>query len=100
MNNAQLLDIMEILIYRLAGIPIVPILILFYIIGLFIGFFLVIKPALSIEIQQKFYAKINWKMEPISMPKEIRNTRIMGWLLIILLLAILVFILAPRAIFL
>lgn len=91
---------MEILIARLLGIPIVPILILFYIIGLFIGFFLIIKPTLGIGIQQKFYAKINWKMTPISMSKEVRNTRLMGWLLIILLLAILVFILAQKVMFL
>jgi len=30
------------------------------------------------EIQKKFYEKINWRIEPISMQKEIRNTKIMG----------------------
>jgi len=48
-----------------------------------IGFFLCYKPYLSIEIQKKFYEKINWRIEPISMQKEIRNTRIMGLFLII-----------------
>ena len=46
------------------------------------GVFLLAKPALVIELQQKFYAKINWRMEPISMEKEIRNTRMMGVFLI------------------
>jgi hypothetical protein len=35
-----------------------------------------------IEIQRKFYEKINWKVEPVSMEKEIRNTRIMGLFLV------------------
>lgn len=100
MNNKQLLDLMEILIAWLAGIPILPILILFSLIGVFIGFFFFIKPALAIEIQRRFYAKINWKIEPISMAKEIRNTRIMGWLLIILLIAALALVLAQKSIFL
>ena len=100
MNNNWLLDLIEILISWLARIPILPIIILFFLVGVFIGFFLVINPALAIEVQRRFYAKINWKMEPISMSKEVCNTRIMGWLLIILLLAILVFILAQKSIFL
>lgn len=48
-----------------------------------IGLFLLIKPALAIEIQKRFYEKINWRIEPVSMPKEIRNTRIMGLFLVI-----------------
>jgi len=52
-----------------------------------IGFLLAKKPRLAIELQRRFYAKINWNIEPISMPKELRNTRIMGILLIILSLA-------------
>jgi hypothetical protein len=43
------------------------------------------RPELAIEIQKRFYAKINWRIEPVSMPKEIRNTRIMGWFLAALL---------------
>ena len=46
------------------------------------GIMLLIRPVLVIELQQKFYEKINWRMEPISMQKEIRNTRIMGVFLI------------------
>lgn len=43
-----------------------------------IGLFLFLRPALAIKIQKRFYEKINWRIEPISMPKEIRNTKIMG----------------------
>ena len=81
MHKEQLLELM---IAWLAGIPMSPILILFSIIGLAVGAFMVINPALSIEIQRRFYCRINWKIEPISLPKEIRNTRAMGWFLIIL----------------
>ena len=55
-----------------------PILFLFVFTCLAIGVFLCLKPALAIKIQIKFYEKINWRMEPVSMEKEIRNTRIMG----------------------
>jgi phosphotransferase system glucose/maltose/N-acetylglucosamine-specific IIC component len=46
------------------------------------GIMLFVRPVLVIELQQRFYEKINWRMEPISMQKEIRNTRIMGVFLI------------------
>ena len=36
------------------------------------------NPDLAIKIQKKFYELINWHMTPISMRKEIRNTRILG----------------------
>jgi hypothetical protein len=48
-----------------------------------LGFFLIYAPAKAIDIQKKFYAMINWRIEPIDIPKEIRNTRIMGGFLII-----------------
>ena len=68
--------------------------ILFSLCGIGTGLFLIINPALAIEIQRKFYAAINWKIEPISMEKEIRNTRIMGWSLVAASIFILVFLLA------
>ena len=58
--------------------PYIPILFLSAFACLAIGVFLCLKPALAIRIQIKFYEKINWRMEPVSMEKEIRNTRIMG----------------------
>ncbi len=46
------------------------------------GLFLALKPRQAIELQKKFYTKINWNIEPISLGKEIRNTRLMGLFLI------------------
>jgi hypothetical protein len=54
-----------------------------------LGLFLVRAPARAIDIQKKFYSLINWRMEPIDLPKEIRNTRIMGGFLIACVIAIL-----------
>ena len=64
------------------------------IIGLFIGLFVFLKPKITIELQRRFYEKINWRIEPISMQKEIRNTKIMGLFLttIVLLTIIYIFI--------
>lgn len=50
-------------------------------IGATIGLFLFLQPSRTIELQTKFYACINWRMEPISMAREIRNTKLMGLLL-------------------
>ncbi|MEE8317829.1 MAG: hypothetical protein V3S13_02840 [Candidatus Omnitrophota bacterium] len=60
--------------------------------GLFIGIFLFFRPDLAIEIQRRFYEKINWRIEPISMPKEIRNTRIMGLFLVFISLVTTVYV--------
>ena len=45
------------------------------------------KPKKIIDTQIALYRPFNWKIEPISMEKEIRNTRIMG--LVVLILGIL-----------
>ena len=67
--------------------PLFPILI--SVVGIIIGLFVFFKPILTIEIQKKFYEKINWRIEPISMQKEIRNTKIMGiFLAVVALLTI------------
>ncbi|MEK6732581.1 MAG: hypothetical protein AABY55_03055 [Candidatus Omnitrophota bacterium] len=42
------------------------------------------KPRKVIEIQIALYRPFNWKIEPISMEKEIRNTRIMGLAVLVL----------------
>ena len=55
--------------------------ILFFVIAVFaaaFGFFLYFSPCQAFEIQKKFYALINWRIEPISLEKEIRNTKCMG----------------------
>jgi hypothetical protein len=51
-------------------------------IGLLVGILFALKPELLIRLQIKFYEKINWRMSPISMPLELRNTRLMGFILI------------------
>ena len=43
-----------------------------------IGLFLCRRPVQAIRLQQRFYEKINWRMEPVSWDTEVRNTRIMG----------------------
>ena len=58
--------------------------ILFSLTSMILGLFVFFKPEMTIEIQRKFYEKINWRIEPISMPKEIRNTKIMGMFLVVL----------------
>ncbi|MCK9614830.1 MAG: hypothetical protein M0R48_04910 [Candidatus Omnitrophica bacterium] len=64
-----------------------------FIFGFFIGLFLVIKPRQAIELQKNFYAKINWRIEPISFEKEIRNTRLMGFFLIVIAAVAMIFVL-------
>ena len=55
-------------------------------IALLLGGYIYTHPQAIIEIQKQFYALINWRMEPISMSKEIRNTKLMGAFLIIFVL--------------
>ncbi len=70
-----------------------PILLAICVSSAIIGLFLIFKPGVAIEIQKRFYAKINWRIEPISMPKEIRNTRIMGIFLVVLAIVTVIYIL-------
>lgn len=48
------------------------------IIAVALGLFLLLRPQGAIELQRRFYAGINWRIEPIDMRKEIYHTRIMG----------------------
>ena len=57
-------------------------------VSLGLGLFLIFKPSTAIDIQQKFYRLINWNMTPVSIKKEIRNTRIMGMFLITVIILI------------
>ena len=56
-------------------------------VGIAIGLFVFFKPELTIEIQRRFYEKLNWRIEPINMQKEIRNTKIMGAFLVAVAIA-------------
>jgi hypothetical protein len=60
-------------------------------IGITTGLFIFFKPELTIEIQKRFYAMINWRLEPVSMLKEIRNTKIMGIFLVAVSIATIVY---------
>jgi hypothetical protein len=46
--------------------------------GISFGLFIFLNPELMIKLQIRFYKIINWQIEPVSMPKEIKNTKIMG----------------------
>ena len=54
------------------------------IIAIVFGTLLAWKPKKAIEIQIAIYRPFNWKIEPISMEKEIRNTCIMGLAVLVL----------------
>lgn len=47
------------------------------------GILCVRRPERAIELQRKFYEKINWKLEPIVLKQELKNTRIMGMFMVI-----------------
>jgi len=51
--------------------------------SLALGAFLVLRPTAAFELQRRFYEKINWRIEPISVSKEIRNTKWMGIFLLV-----------------
>lgn len=60
------------------------------------GLWCVRDPKGAIAFQQYFYSKINWRIEPVSWEKEIRNTKGMGVFLLLASLATLtVLFLAP-----
>jgi hypothetical protein len=59
--------------------------------GMIIGILLFLRPAAAIEIQRHFYEKINWRIEPVSMTKELRTTRAMGLGLAGISLAVLIY---------
>jgi len=61
-------------------------------ISFFTGLFVYFNPLKTINIQKKFYELINWRIEPISVSKEIRNTRIMGAMLVLLAVFSLIYI--------
>jgi hypothetical protein len=50
--------------------------------GIAASFFYIRNPAGVIELQRKAYAWFNWNIAPISLSKELRNTRLMGWFLL------------------
>ena len=62
-------------------------------INVLMGIFLINRPAGAIELQRKFYEKINWRLVPISMERELRNMRRAGAFLIVFSFVALIYIL-------
>jgi hypothetical protein len=56
-----------------------------------LGLFLILRPDQVIELQKRFYFKINWRMEPVNMALEIRNTRMMGFMIMGVVIACIVY---------
>jgi len=52
-------------------------------VSMLLGLFIFYAPQKTFDIQKSFYRRINWNIEPISLKKEIRNTKIMGVFLVI-----------------
>jgi len=63
------------------------------VIAIVFGALVVWKPKKTIDIQTALYRPFNWKLEPISMEREIKNTRIMGMTVLILGVISLIYIL-------
>ena len=55
-----------------------PLGIIFAVLGIGFGLFMIYKSDLIIKIQITSSAKANWRVEPISMEKELKNTKIRG----------------------
>ena len=57
--------------------------------SLIFGIFTAAGPGHSIGLYQWLMARINWRVEPVDRGREIRTTRVLGILLILLSLALL-----------
>lgn len=69
-----------------------PLLIIFVAVGILFALFMIFNPALVIKVHIKTSAKSNWRTEPISMEKELKNTKFRGVILVaISILAIILF---------
>ena len=60
-------------------------------VSLAMGSFFYLQPQRTIDLQRWFYACINWRIEPISLEKEIRNTKAMGLFLLVVILVVWVY---------
>lgn len=46
--------------------------------GLAVGILSIIRPNQSIGLYQWIMERFNWKVAPIDLPREVRNTRVLG----------------------
>lgn len=49
--------------------------------GFALGILSVVRPSRSIRLYQQIMERFNWKVAPIDLAREIRNTRILGLVL-------------------
>ena len=63
-----------------------PLFILFSLPVVLLGYFVFRYPLKVIKFQKAFYYLINWYIEPVSLEKEVRNTKVMGISLILFVL--------------
>lgn len=55
-----------------------------WVLVLVLGIFSAAAPGRSIGFYQWIMARFNWRVQPIDEAREIRMTRVMGWVLILL----------------
>lgn len=54
------------------------------------------KPELAIEWQKRAYASFNWRIEPISLERELRSMKVMGKILIFISMATIVYLIINK----
>ena len=69
-----------------------PLAIIFAVTGIGFGLFMVYKADTIMKIEIKNSAKSNWRMEPISLERELKNTKIRGINLIAICILAIVYI--------
>jgi hypothetical protein len=61
-------------------------------IAFILGLVIFLRPRETVDMQIHFYALINWRLEPISWGRELRNTRLMGVFLMVTVIGIILFV--------
>ncbi len=64
----------------------IPLAVAFIIVGIPVGLLVFFFPVSVMKMQVKFYEKINWRIEPISLQKEFTRTKYTGFYLVVLCL--------------
>ena len=63
------------------------------VVSVLFGIFIYRAPLKAFDIQKRFYRLINWSIEPISLQKEVRNTKLMGVFLICFVIGVWIYVL-------
>ena len=74
----------------------ITILLMLAAISLGVGVLYSSRPELAIEWQRRAYAAFNWRLEPISLEKELRNMKVMGRILIVISMATIIYIIVNK----